>query len=129
MRPVRAVEMAVDDVVDVIAVRHRFVPATLPMLMIIRVASARMALRTPRRIRVRHPELVLVDVITVHVVHVPIMQVIRVTLVVDLRVPASRAVRVRVAAVRRACTHASIGSIRVFPIKHARRSRRRQMCA
>jgi hypothetical protein len=117
------VEVPVDHVVDVIAVRHRLVAAAWPVTMVVRVPAARVPLRADCRIRVGHRQLVLVDMIAVHVVHVPIVQVIGVSFVIDLGVPAPHAMRVRVAAVRRACTHGAIGSIRAFRIKRARRSR------
>jgi hypothetical protein len=82
-----------------IPVRHARVPASRPVRVrrIVRLAAVRR--RTSITVRTADRDGVLVDVIAVHMVQVAVMQVVGVALVEDGRVPAARAVNVRVALV------------------------------
>jgi len=93
---VRVVQVTIDEVVDVIPVRHRFVPATGAVDVIGGMAGARVVGRAVGRVLVADREPVLVDVVVVDVVEVPVVQKVDVALVVDGGVPAAVAVGVRV---------------------------------
>ncbi len=100
-------QMTVDDVVDVIAVRHAFVAAALAVLVIGSMGAARVALGAAGRVRIGNVEPVLVDVIAVHVVQMPVVQVVAMTAVAHAPMTAAHPMRVRVIRVRRATTHVS----------------------
>jgi hypothetical protein len=89
---VRVVQVAVDDVVGVIAVRDRFMAAAGAVRVILPVITTRMGRRAVRRVRATHGELVLVDVVAMRMVQVPVVEVVGVPVVLDLRVAAVRAV-------------------------------------
>ena len=76
MVAVRMMQVAVDEIVDVVAVRHRLVPATWPMLMTRLVPGAAMLGRAAVGILRRDLDHVLVDMVAVHVMQVPIVQVV-----------------------------------------------------
>jgi hypothetical protein len=97
---VRVVEVAVHEVVDVIAMRDRRVPTAGAVHMVLRVAGAGMARRAVGRVRGVDANGALVDVAFVGVVEVPIVEVIDVVTVADGRVAAARAVDVVVRLVR-----------------------------
>lgn len=90
----RVVQMAVDDVVDVITMRQRVVSTPGTVRVIGGVACAGMTRRTCRGVGPVHGELVLVYVIAVHVVEVPIVKVVVVSVVLDALVAAAGAVNV-----------------------------------
>ena len=72
----RMVQVAVDQVVDVIAMRHRFVAAVLPVDMLPAVGVAGMIRRAGIRVGAPHFQPVFVDVPGVHVVQVAVVEVI-----------------------------------------------------
>jgi hypothetical protein len=90
---VLVMQVTVDEVVRVVAVRHRFVTARRPVLVIRRVlgrvpgCASRGILRVDR-------ECVVVDVVAVHVMEVAVVQVVRVAFVLDGGVAAVRSVNV-----------------------------------
>jgi hypothetical protein len=90
------VQVTIDEVVDVIPVRHRFVPATGAVDVIGGMAGARVVGRAVGWILVADRERVLVDVVVVDVVEVPVVQKVDVALVLDGGVPTAVAVGVGV---------------------------------
>ena len=97
---VRVVQVVIDEIVDVIAVRHGFVPAARAMDVVGRMTGAAMVRRALVGIRVRDLDHVLIDVVVVHVMKVPIMQVVHMIAVTDGRVAAHGTVQMRVIGVR-----------------------------
>jgi len=93
------VQVAVDQVIHVIAVGHRGVAASGSVNMAPRVAAARMSRRASVRIGGVHGDDMLVDVSLVGMVQVPVVKVVDVVAVPDRRVTASGAVRVGMVAV------------------------------
>jgi hypothetical protein len=92
---VNVMQVSVDEVIGVIAVRNCFVPTAGAMLVPCRVSRALMALSTFVRILRRDAQLVLVDVVSVDVVQVPVVQIIDVISVLNTGVAATCAVLVR----------------------------------
>ena len=101
----RVMEVTVDDVVDVIAVRNGVVPAGRPVLVRGGVRSAGVRRRAGRRIRGAHFDHVLVHVIAVHVVKMAVVGVVPVPFVRDGRVTAAGAVGVRMSLVGLVIAH------------------------
>jgi hypothetical protein len=99
------VQVSVDQVVDMVAVRHRLVPASRPVRMRAVMAAALVTGRAPVRIGRRHLDRVLIDVILVHVVQMAVVEVVDVIAMANGSMPAPRAVLVRVVGVLRAGTH------------------------
>ncbi|CAN1722515.1 protein of unknown function [Hyphomicrobium sp. 1Nfss2.1] len=98
---VRMMQMTVDQIVDVIAMRYSLVSAAWAMLMPGLVPHAAMLRRTPVGILTRHFDHMLIDVIAVHVMQVAVVQVIDMIAVLDGLVAAARSVLVRVICVMR----------------------------
>lgn len=93
-------QVSLDEVVGVVAVRDRLVAAAGTVLVACVVAAARVIWRAGARIGLRHRDRVIVDVPLVRMMHVPVVQVVRMPLVRDRRVPAIRAVLVIMSLVR-----------------------------
>lgn len=85
---VRVMQTAVDQIVDVIAVRDRLVAAARP----VRMTAANIVRRAAHGVRSVDRYRVLIDVIPVHVVQMAVMQVVDVALMMNRRVAASRTV-------------------------------------
>lgn len=94
MTAARMVEMTADDVVDVVSVRDRDVSAARTVSMSLVVAGAGMARCARRGIANPDGQRVLVDVVTVDVMHVAVVQIVLVTVVRDRRMSAALAVLV-----------------------------------
>jgi len=73
---VRVVQVAADEVIDVVAVRHRLVPAALAVDVADLVAAAVVRRGTRGRVRGVDRQHVLVDVVAVRVVQVAVVQVV-----------------------------------------------------
>ena len=86
---VRMMQPPVYQIIDVVGVRHRLVPAGRPML--VRAARLRGAVHGICR---AHGQGVLVDMILMNMVQMAIMQIIDVTLMANRRMPAIRAMLV-----------------------------------
>ena len=99
------VEVALDEVVDVVAVRYGRVSAGWAVHVALLVARAGVARRASRRVRGIHRDRAFVDVITVHVMKVPVMQVVDVPVVLHCAVAATRSVQVIVRLMNRVCPH------------------------
>jgi len=80
---VRMVKMAVDEVVDMIAMRNRFVSAVGTMDVGAVVSTALMVRGADRRIRGRESDYVLVNMAVVEMMKMTIVKVIDVVLVLD----------------------------------------------
>jgi hypothetical protein len=81
-------QMPIDQVIDVIAMRHSFMAASWPMHVGRVVGAATVLGRAAFGIGRRHFDLVLVDVVAMHMVQMPVMQVVDVTLMADRRMTA-----------------------------------------
>lgn len=80
---VNMVEMAVDEVVDVVSVRYRIVPAVCAMHVTRGVPIAVVARSAPVWMGCVHGDDALVDVIVVHHVEMAIVQIVDVTVMLD----------------------------------------------
>jgi hypothetical protein len=103
---VRPVKMAVDEVVDVIAVRHGLVPAVRSVNVTALVAAAVVLRRAAVRMLSIDGDRMLVDVVAVRVVEMSVVQVVDMPLVIDGGVAASWAVVVIVLVVHQVIAHA-----------------------
>ena len=99
MIAMRMMKVPFDQVVHVIAMRNGFVSATRSMHMAPIVRAAAVLGCASVGIGRRHFNRVLVDVVAMHMVQMPIMQVINVSTVADGRMPAIGSVDVWVVAV------------------------------
>ena len=95
----RVVQVAVDQIVDMIPMRHRFMTAARAMNVTGPVAFAGMARGAGRRIRRVHGHRMLIHMITMRVIQMAVMQVIDMITVMDSRVTASGAMGVNMCAV------------------------------
>ncbi|WP_242467768.1 hypothetical protein [Thiocapsa imhoffii] len=89
--PVRVMEMAFDQIVDMIPVRYRLVPAAGSMHVTGVMTSAVMRRRALIGIGRSHRNDVLVDMVSMRMMEMPVVQVIDVAVVLDRRVPATGA--------------------------------------
>ena len=106
---VRMVQPAVDQVVDVIAVRHGVV-ATARAVGVTLMAAGRIGVAV--RMLGIDPDHVLIDVILMRVMQMAVMEVVHVTLVANRRMTAAFPVDVRVFAfMNRVCHAATLGGI------------------
>lgn len=76
-------EVAVDQIIHVVAVRDRFVPASLAMPMPAFVGATVMVRRAFSRVGLTDLKAVFVEVIRVGVVEMPVVQVVDVVIVAD----------------------------------------------
>ena len=98
---VRVVQVAIDEVIDVVAMRHRFVAAAGAMHVAGFVAVAVVVRGADVRVGGADGDAVFIDVVAVRVVQVAVVQVINVAFVFDGGVTAIRAVLVFVVGVVR----------------------------
>jgi hypothetical protein len=87
----RMVKMAIDQVIHMISMRNAFMTATRPMLMFRLMPLTLMLGRAALRVRRSDVDHMLVDMFAVHVVHMPIVQVIDMSGMDDSGMPALRA--------------------------------------
>jgi hypothetical protein len=97
--------VTLDEVIDVIAVRHGLVPAAGAVNVTLLVGSAIVLRRTAVGILRSHIQDVLVDVVPVDVVQMPVVQIVHMTVVLNGRVAAVGAVLMDVILVRVALLH------------------------
>jgi hypothetical protein len=90
-------QMTVDQVVDVVAMRHRLMSAAGAMDVARGMAGAAVIRRASIGISLGNLDHMLVDVIPVHVVEVTIMEIVHMAVVADGRMTAAFAVNVAVA--------------------------------
>lgn len=95
MIAVRMMEMAFDQIVDMITMRHRLVTAAGTVLMSGRVPGAMVLRGAGARIGGVYRDSMLVDVIAMHVVEVSVMQVVDMAAMPDRDMAAIRPVLVR----------------------------------
>jgi hypothetical protein len=88
--------MAADQVIDVVAVRDRLVAAAWSVPVAPLVSIAEVSRRAPGRVRLPNRNTMLIDVISMHVMHMAIVQVVNVAIVPNGRMSASFAMNVRV---------------------------------
>ena len=98
---VRVVQVAIDEVVNVVAMRHRFMTAAGAVNVPGFVAAAVVVGRAGVRVGGADGDAVFIDVVAVRVVQVAVVQVVNVAVVLDGGVAAARAVLVRVVGVVR----------------------------
>lgn len=102
---VRMVQMTVDQVIDVVAVRHRFVAAAGPMHMTGAMAGTVMLRCAAVRVGGADGDHVLVDMVAMHVMQMAVMQEIDMAFVAHRGMTALRAVLVVVMGVLGATGH------------------------
>lgn len=93
------VQVPVHQIVGVVAVGHRFVPAVRPVHMPFFMTAALVSRRAERRIVAADRDAMLLDPALARVVQMSVVQIIGVTLVLHRRMPAVGTVCVRVAIV------------------------------
>jgi hypothetical protein len=103
--PVGMMQMPVDQIVDVVAVRHGLMPASGTVHVRAVMPSAPVPGCTAVGIGRRHLDAVLVDVVAVHMMQMAVVQIVDVIAVANGRVPARPAVLVRVIDVLDASAH------------------------
>lgn len=101
MFAVRMVKVAIDEIVDVVAMRDGLMPASRPVHMTWLVPGATVVRRATIRILGRHFNDVLVYVIAMRVVQMPVVQVVDVIAVAHRRMTAGGAVLMRMIGVMR----------------------------
>jgi len=94
MIAVRMMQVTVYQVIDVIAVGNRFVPASRTMHMVGGMSAAAMVRGANLRIGFRNSDNMLVHMIAMRMMQMTVVQIIHVTVMNDCRVPAVRAVLV-----------------------------------
>jgi hypothetical protein len=87
---VRMVQVAVHQIIDVIAVRHRFVTAAGTVYVILRMAAATVRRRACGRILRRHVDGVLLNGVPLGMVQMTVMKIIHMVAVLDGGVAAAR---------------------------------------
>ncbi len=95
---VRMMEMPIDEVIHVVAVRHGRMAAFRAVDMLNRVCGAFVVRRAGGGVRVRNFQHMLVHVIAVRMVDVAVVEVIHVVRMFDRRMPAALAMNMRVPA-------------------------------
>jgi hypothetical protein len=90
----RVVQVAGDEIVDVVAVGKRLVTAALPVLVAGRMPGAGVIRHAPIRIGSADRKAMVVDVTAVHMVKVSFVQVIGVSFMADRRMAAAASVDV-----------------------------------
>ena len=111
----RVMQVAFYQVVDMVAVRHPFVAAIRTMDVPGVVTGAVLPSRASVRVRCVHFEHVLIHMIPVHMVQVPVMQIVDVTVVAHRLMPAVWPVLVRVACMLLAVVHHSPSTYQLSP--------------
>lgn len=100
VRSVRVVQVPLDEIIDVIAVRYGFVAAIRTVdVVALAVLAALVSRRANTRVSARFGKAMAVHMIIVHVVQVPFVQIIGVPFVNYRRVPAVGAVVMRMSLV------------------------------
>jgi hypothetical protein len=94
MISMRVMQMTVNEVIGVIAVRDCLMAASWPMNMASFMPAAIMSARAPVRVLARNLDPVLLDLIATHVVKMTIVEVVNVTLMAHRSMAATRAVTV-----------------------------------
>jgi len=101
MIAVGMMKMSIDEIVDVISMRHSLMPAPRPMHVSGRMPGALMLRRADVRVLRRNLDGVLVHVPSVHVVQMAIMEIIDVIAMLHSRMPTAGPMLVRVVLVMR----------------------------
>ena len=101
----RMVQVAVDQVIDVVAMRDGLVSAARAMNVLGIMAAAIVVRRTSVRIRRGNRDHVFFDAAAIRMVEMPVVQVVDVPFVFDCRVPTTRSMLVGVAFVNVASRH------------------------
>lgn len=114
---VRMVEVAIDQVVDVVAVRNGRMAAVGPMHMAFLVPAAVMGGSAAIGVGGIDLENVLIDVTGVRMVQVAIVQIIHMSVVLDSQVAAARAVLVVVVRVNLAVAHGVSVGLRIGSVQ------------
>ncbi|MBC3335410.1 hypothetical protein HU732_03850 [Pseudomonas proteolytica] len=102
---VRVVQMAVHQVLDMVAMRHGLMTAIWPVYMTCGVAVALVGRRAAIRVEGIYRQAVLVDVIAMHMVQVTIVQIVNMAIVLNRRMATARLVLMVMIGMLRAGTH------------------------
>lgn len=92
MRAMGEVQMTVDEIVDMVSVRHGLVATVCAVAMAGLMSVAAMGGRASGRVLRSDTEPMFIDMVAVWMVQMPIMQVVGVTVMGDGRMPAVRSV-------------------------------------
>jgi hypothetical protein len=92
---VRMMQVTVDQVVDVVAVRHRLVAATWTVAMVRVMAGAAMVGRAAVGVPLAHGDDMLVDVVLVRMMQVAVMEIVDVAIMAHREMAAPGTVRMR----------------------------------
>jgi hypothetical protein len=111
MSVVRVMQVILDQVINVIAMRNSLMPAVRAMNVILVVSSTLVVGSAVRRIGAAHLDLVLVDMIALHTVQMAIVKIVDMAIVLYCRMSAGRTMSVVVAFV---CCGGLIHSISPF---------------
>lgn len=93
--PMGVMQVVANQIVDMVAVWYGLVATARAVLVVRVMGTAKMARGAPIRIGVAYGEHVLIDVIAVHIVQVPVMQIVNMSLMAHSNVSALRPVLVR----------------------------------
>jgi hypothetical protein len=96
MAAMRMMQMTVDQVIHMVSMRHRRMPAVQSVHMVGRMRTAFVPGRAVVRVGARHADRVFIVVVFMVVVQVAIMQIVHMVVVPYTRVTAPRAMRVNV---------------------------------
>ena len=96
MIAVHMMEVTTYQIVGMVAVRNRLVSTVGPVLVALLVSSAIVVRSTRRRVLPAYADLMLVDMVAVHVMQVPIVKIVLMTLVLHDSMSTVRTVHVRV---------------------------------
>ena len=107
MPPMRMVQVTVDEVIDMVAMRHGLVAAAGTMHMVGGMPAAGMTSGAGRGVLRIDADGMFVDMVAVHMVQVAVVQIVHVAVVLDGRVAAARTV--------------DVGMVRVGGAGHGRR--------
>lgn len=118
----RVVQVTVDEIVDVIAVRHRRMPASGAMHVVLAVCLAIMPRGAVGRIPIADVQRMLIHMVAVRMVQVPVVQIIDVTGVLDGSMSTSGAVLVGVTFVYLALAHRDLSFWKCVAINRRGRS-------
>lgn len=112
MIAVLVMQMPAHQIIDMIPVRNRGMTAVLSMPVLVVVRSAAVSRRAAIRILRTHADAMLVDVIAVHMMQMPVVQIIHMPVVPNRGVPALLAVDMRVMFVNQMLLRHDSGTLR-----------------
>jgi hypothetical protein len=119
MAAMRVMQMAIDEIIDVIAVRDRLVAAAGAVFVVLGVAAAVVSRRAGGRVLAADAQAVFLDPFGAHVVQVAVVQVVDVALMLDGGVATRRAVLVIVLGMK-GSSHGETPFLDRFPVAESK---------